>query len=179
MGGGQKGKQLRFDLLSRLAEDVERHLLLLTATPHSGDEDAFDRLLGLVDPLFASGPPLTSDENARERYARKLAQHYVQRRRADIEDSAWRESRTFPSHDEKDEPYRLTGPHADFQDAVLDYCLSVTEQAGSVQRRRRLAFWGTLALMRCVGSSPAAAASALRNRLNGLAEKRAYRACHF
>jgi hypothetical protein len=33
------------------------------------------------------------------------------------------------------------------------------------QRHRRLAFWGTLALMRCVGSSPAAAASALRNRL--------------
>ena len=33
------------------------------------------------------------------------------------------------------------------------------------QRRRRLAFWGTLALMRCVGSSPAAALSALRNRL--------------
>jgi hypothetical protein len=36
---------------------------------------------------------------------------------------------------------------------------------GPDQRRRRLAFWGTLALMRCVGSSPAAAVSALRNRL--------------
>jgi superfamily II DNA/RNA helicase len=48
---------------------------------------------------------------------------------------------------------------------VLDYCLGVVEGAGPDQRRRRLAFWGTLALMRCVGSSPAAAASALRNRL--------------
>lgn len=171
VGGGQKGKQLRFDLLSRLFEDAERHFLLLTATPHSGDEDAFDRLLGLVEPLFASGPPPTSDENARERYARKLAQHFVQRRRADIEDSAWHESRTFPEHDEKDEPYRLSGDYAVFQDAVLDYCLSVTQQAGNDKRRQRLAFWGTLALMRCVGSSPAAAASALRNRMNGLAEK--------
>jgi hypothetical protein len=48
---------------------------------------------------------------------------------------------------------------------VLDYCLGVVEGAGPDQRRKRLAFWGTLALMRCVGSSPAAAASALRNRL--------------
>ncbi len=50
-------------------------------------------------------------------------------------------------------------------DAVLDYCLGVVEQAGGELRNRRLAFWGTLALMRCVGSSPAAAVSALRNRL--------------
>ncbi|MDF1485008.1 hypothetical protein PY257_07395 [Ramlibacter sp. H39-3-26] len=35
------GKQLRFELLQRLAKDAERHLLLLTATPHSGDEAAF------------------------------------------------------------------------------------------------------------------------------------------
>ena len=48
---------------------------------------------------------------------------------------------------------------------MLDYCLGVVEGAGPDQRRQRLAFWGTLALMRCVGSSPAAAASALRNRL--------------
>ena len=32
--------------------------------------------------------------------------------------------------------------------------------------RRRLAFWSTLALMRCVGSSPSAALSALRTRMN-------------
>jgi hypothetical protein len=39
------------------------------------------------------------------------------------------------------------------------------------QRSARLAFWGVLALMRCVGSSPAAAASALRNRLAGDADE--------
>jgi hypothetical protein len=48
---------------------------------------------------------------------------------------------------------------------VLDWCLGVVEGAGVDERKRRLAFWGTLALMRCVGSSPAAALSALRNRL--------------
>ena len=54
---------------------------------------------------------------------------------------------------------------------MLDYCLGVVEGAGPEQYRRRLAFWGTLALMRCVGSSPAAAASALRNRLTADPER--------
>jgi len=171
VGGGQGGRHQRYEVLRRLSEDQDRHLLLLTATPHSGDEEAFDRLLGLIDPLFEGGPPPTSDENARERYARKLAQHFVQRRRADIEEGGWVEYRTFPKHLEQDVPYRLSGAHEDFQDHVLDYCLRVTDAVGPDERRRRLAFWGTLALMRCVGSSPAAAASALRNRQAGLAEQ--------
>lgn len=42
-------RQPRFELLRTIAHDVERHLVLLTATPHSGDVLAFDRLLGLLD----------------------------------------------------------------------------------------------------------------------------------
>ncbi|WP_132629507.1 helicase-related protein [Pseudomonas aeruginosa] len=43
------GKQLRFELLQRLARDAQRHLILLTATPHSGDETAFyNRLEGTL-----------------------------------------------------------------------------------------------------------------------------------
>ncbi len=47
-------KQLRFELLKRLASDEERHMLLLTATPHSGNEDAFYNLLSLLNPEFES-----------------------------------------------------------------------------------------------------------------------------
>jgi hypothetical protein len=39
------------------------------------------------------------------------------------------------------------------------------------EREQRLAFWGTLALMRCVGSSPAAALSALRNRMSSESDR--------
>src|SRR5207245_5759415 len=46
------GRHQRYELLKRLAESPSRHLVLLTATPHSGDEDAFYRLLGLLDPKF-------------------------------------------------------------------------------------------------------------------------------
>ena len=166
--GGQRGRHQRYELLQRLANGGERHMLLLTATPHSGDEDAFDRLLGLLHPDFALGPQ-GGDRNARERYASRLAQHFVQRRRADIE--AWGDERNFPKHLEREAPYVLTGDFQDFQENVLDYCLGVTEQASMAEQR--LAFWGTLALMRCVGSSPAAAASALRNRRDGLIDEAA------
>ncbi|QUS42476.1 helicase [Tardiphaga alba] len=169
--GGDRGRHQRFELLERLASDDQRHMLLLTATPHSGDEAAFDRLLGLISPDFAGGPE--GDENARARYARRLAQHYVQRRRPDLTESGWHEKRTFAVHQVKDEPFSLSGEFGAFHDRVLDYCLAVTQRAGADQRSRRLAFWGTLALMRCVGSSPAAAANALRNRLSGVADEEA------
>lgn len=169
--GNERGKHQRFGLLQRLSADPDRHLLLLTATPHSGDVAAYDRLLGLVHPDLAAGPE-AGDANARERYARRLAQHFVQRRRGDIQDG-WGEARAFARHETMESPFSLDGDFSAFQEAVLDYCLAVTERAGSDQRHQRLAFWGTLALMRCVGSSPAAALSALRNRLGGMAEEEA------
>jgi superfamily II DNA or RNA helicase len=169
--GNERGKHQRYELLERLSSDPERHMLLLSATPHSGDTVAYDRLLGLVHEDLRGGPE-SGDAKARERYARRLAQHFVQRRRPDIQDG-WDEQRAFARHETREAPFTLTGDFAAFQDAVLDYCLTVTERAGADQRHRRLAFWGTLALMRCVGSSPAAALSALRNRLGGLAEETA------
>ena len=163
--GTHKGRQQRFRLLNELARDPERALLLLTATPHSGDEAAFARLLSLIDPSFAS---LQFDD---QRYRERLARHYVQRRRIDLTSADWAEERAFPKHKTTEFPYRLSAKHRDFQEAVLDYCFGVVSQAGSGERERRLAFWGTLALMRCVGSSPAAALSALRNRMAGEAER--------
>jgi superfamily II DNA or RNA helicase len=157
--GTHQSRQQRFELLKRLASDAERQLILLTATPHSGDEAAFDRLLSLLDPRFAESA-LESEQNRI-----RLARHFVQRRRIDITGRDWGEERAFPRHETAERPYALTDAHRAFHDAVLDYCLGVVEGAGPDQRRRRLAFWGTLALMRCVGSSPATAASALRNRL--------------
>jgi hypothetical protein len=157
--GTGAGKQQRFELLSGLAKDPERRMILLTATPHSGDEEAFGRLLSLIDPSFV---PMNFDD---ARYRERLARHFVQRRRIDLVSGEWHEERAFPKHETTEFPYRLSQAHLGFQEAVLDYCLGVVSRAGETQRDRRLAFWGTLALMRCVGSSPAAALSALRNRM--------------
>ena len=163
--GTHKGKQQRFELLTGLARDPERRMIFLTATPHSGDEDAFGRLLSLIDPSFGT----MNFEDAR--YRERLARHFVQRQRIDLVSGDWDENRAFPKHETSESPYRLSQPHLDFQDAVLDYCFGVVSRAGSGLRERRLVFWGTLALMRCVGSSPAAALSALRNRMSNESDR--------
>jgi superfamily II DNA or RNA helicase len=157
--GTHQGRQQRFELLSGLARNPERRMVLLTATPHSGDEDAFSRLLSLIESSFAS---MDFDD---VRYRERLARHFVQRRRIDLVSGDWHEDRAFPKHETTEFAYRLNETHRRFQEAVLDYCFGIVSRAGSGQRERRLACWGTLALMRCVGSSPAAALSALRNRM--------------
>ncbi|WP_137113285.1 DEAD/DEAH box helicase [Mesorhizobium sp. GR13] len=163
--GTHKGKQQRFELLQGLAKDAERRFIMLTATPHSGDEEAFARLLSLIDQDFA-----TLDFDS-ARYRERLARHFVQRRRVDLVEGDWHEDRSFPKHETTEHAYRLSPEHLAFQEAVLDYCLSVVSKAGEQKRDQRLAFWGTLALMRCVGSSPAAALSALRNRAANEADR--------
>lgn len=158
--GTHQGRQQRFELLAGLVQNPDRRMILLTATPHSGDEEAFGRLLSLIDPSFAS---LNFDD---ARYRERLARHFVQRRRIDLVSGDWHEDRAFPKHETTEFPYRLSEIHRAFQEAVLDYCFGVVSQAGPEKHARRLAFFGTLALMRCVGSSPAAALSALEKRVS-------------
>ena len=156
---GGKARHRRFDLLRKLADDKTRHLLLLTATPHSGDDDAFHNLLGLLDRDFSRLRDATGDQYRALR--ERLAGYYIQRRRRDID--AWREPGLFPQREVSEIKYRLSGDYERFYGAILDYCAEViASEEGAL--RQRLAFWGTLSLMRCVGSSPAAAARALRTR---------------
>lgn len=163
--GTHKGKQQRFHLLSGLARDPERAMIMLTATPHSGDEEAFARLLSLIDPAFG-----TLDFES-PKFRERLAKHFVQRRRIDLTSGQWEEDKAFPEHQTSEKDYSLSPEHLDFHEAILDYCFRQVSKAGENNRERRLAFWGTLALMRCVGSSPAAALSALRNRASNEAER--------
>ena len=53
-GAGVRTAQLRYELLSRLARDQSRHLLLVTATPHSGKDESFRSMIGLLDAGLAS-----------------------------------------------------------------------------------------------------------------------------
>ncbi|KAM3099706.1 DEAD/DEAH box helicase [Phormidesmis sp. 146-12] len=49
-GGQSAAQQQRHQLVQDVAAKAERHLLLLTATPHSGIEEGFLSLLGLLKP---------------------------------------------------------------------------------------------------------------------------------
>ena len=155
-----RGRHQRHELLQGLAGSATRHLVLLTATPHSGDDAAFYRLLGLLAPDFERLADATGTERARLRG--RLANHFVQRRRPDI--AEWREGGVFPRRETRELTYRLGGAWEAFFDDVLDYCAEVVETGAGDALRQRLDFWGTLALLRCTGSSPAAAVQALRTR---------------
>jgi hypothetical protein len=76
-----QGKQLRFELLQRLIKDADRHLLLLTATPHSGDESPSTTCCRCSTRAFSA---LQNRMSASDPLRQELARHFVQRRRKDI-----------------------------------------------------------------------------------------------
>jgi superfamily II DNA or RNA helicase len=159
-GEGRSARHQRHQLVSGLTTDPSRHIILVTATPHSGKEDAFRSLLTLLNPDFASLPAdLTGPTN--ETHRRRLAAQFVQRRRADIRHFLQADT-PFPDREEKELTYRLTDAYRKLFDRVLEYAREVvTESSG---HRQRVQWWSVLALLRALASSPAAAAATLRTR---------------
>ncbi|SKA35364.1 Superfamily II DNA/RNA helicases, SNF2 family [Marinactinospora thermotolerans DSM 45154] len=181
-GSVSSSNQLRYELLRKISADADRHLLLLTATPHSGKESAFRNLLGLVRPELASLDLDTPAGRAR------LAEHFVARKRADVRDYLTKEDgladdslaeRTaFPSDRwTKDEPYRLTPAYRALLDDAIAYARDRVEAAGEQGgREARIAWWSVIALLRSMVSSPAAAAQTLRTRSESAAARTAHEA---
>ncbi|HUX40069.1 MAG TPA: helicase-related protein [Rectinemataceae bacterium] len=163
-----QNRQRRYELLRSLVADPDRHLIMLTATPHSGDDVAFHNLLGLLDPEFSTlaGSSVRADDPLRQR----LARHFVQRRRKDIDE--WKDSSVFPRRMVKEITYTLSGDWGKFFESVRAYCLGLaTEAEREKGEGARMMWYATLALLRCAASSPAAAHRALTARLEGTAEE--------
>lgn len=161
-GEGKGARHQRHALVKGLAADPNRHLILVTATPHSGNEGAFRSLLALLDPKFAELPDDLGGE-ANEQHRRAVAAHLVQRRRADIRHFLQTDT-AFPDRKEDDLTYKLTPDYRKLLDAVLDYAEERVFDPALEQRRQRIRWWSALALLRSVASSPAAAAMTLRTR---------------
>jgi superfamily II DNA or RNA helicase len=158
---GRGGRHQRYQLVSGLARDPQRHMLVVTATPHSGKEEAFRALVGFLDESFRDLPDdLSSDEKARER--RRLAQHMVQRRRADIEH--YLGDTPFPKREVREETYSLTPQYRALFEKVLEYARETVADPSDGAHRQRVRWWAVLGLLRALASSPAAAAATLRNR---------------
>jgi len=154
----------RHELVAGLAKAPDRHLILVTATPHSGNEDAFRSLITFLDPAFGTLPDdLTGAQHDQQR--RRLAAHFVQRRRVEIQDYL-HEDTPFPEREAvTPEPtYRLSPEYRAFQDRVLRYARETVADESGGRFRQRVRWWSALALLRSIASSPAAAAATLRNR---------------
>jgi len=157
--------QLRHELVRELAAQADRHLILLTATPHSGAPTTFRALIGLIDPAFAEWDVSNLNDAQRAR----LARHFVQRTRADIE-QGWADGLPgFPQRELRDEHYSLTPAYYNLFRDVYTFCNGLVRSGDGLREpQRRVRYWAALSLLRCVMSSPAAAVMALRKRATRL-----------
>lgn len=154
--GANNSQQLRYHLLHDIAKKEKQHLLLLTATPHSGKQAEFQSILGLLNPDFEKIDIITSSEQERK----DIAEHFIQRRRADV--MKWMDEETkFPDRNSIDKDFEIGKAYADVFNDILAYAREIVALTESDGRKQRYSYWDALALLRGVMSSPAAGISML------------------
>lgn len=161
--GASNSQQQRFHLLNDIAAKSAQQLLLLTATPHSGKQEEFNSLLGLLQPEFGCLDLPSSSQTQRK----KLAQHFVQRKRADVE--KWLgEDTPFPERQAFEQAYALSKDYGIFFSQILDFARQLIRPDSTTNAPKRIQYWTALALLRGVMSSPAAGIEMLNTRLSNL-----------
>lgn len=152
--------QQRYELLEKISKNPQQHLLLLTATPHSGKDGEFKSLLGLVNPDFEKYD--FADLETSEK--RKVAAHFIQRKRRNIE--KWLDEETpFPKRSTEELPYTLSASsdyYKLYQD-VLKFARGISTE-GVSDNKARMKYFAALSLLRGVMSSPAAGYEMLQKR---------------
>ena len=163
------GRHQRHQLITALSKDATRHLILVTATPHSGNEAAFRSLLGFLKPDFSGLPEdLAGPQNEPQR--RELARYFVQRTRGDVM-SYLSSSTVFPLREDSEHSYRLDPAYRSLFNKVLNYARESVASDSGGKREQRVRYWSALALLRSLASSPRAAATTLRNRASTVASE--------
>ena len=158
--------QQRYELLEKIAKNQHQHLLLLTATPHSGKDGEFKSLLGLVNSEFETYDfvNLVTSEK------RKVAAHFIQRKRINIE--KWLDEETpFPKRTTEELPYTLSGSsdyYKLYQD-VLKFARGISTE-GVTENKARIKYFAALSLLRGVMSSPAAGYEMLQKRKSKISD---------
>ena len=162
--GASVSQQQRYHLVSRIAKKPDQQIVLLTATPHSGKDEEFHSLLGLLRPDFE-----TLDlPNSTQAQRRDLARYFVQRKRADVE--KWMgEDTPFPEREAFEWPYDLSTGYLRFFNELLDFARRLIAPNRAGDAHLRIQYWTALALLRGIMSSPAAGVAMLNTRMANLA----------
>lgn len=157
-GAKSKSQQQRYALLHDIAENDKRHILLLTATPHSGKDEEFRSLLGLLNKDFNK----IEFENITQNQRRAISKYFVQRKRANIK--RWlNEDTPFPDRETKEIGYNLNNEYKILYDKVLAFAQGITKK-GEEKKKGLSHYWAALALLRGVMSSPQAGLEMLQAR---------------
>jgi len=157
-GSTSAGQQMRFNLLNKLAKRAEQHLLLLTATPHSGKDAEFGSLLGLLRKDLQD----IDLQHAETKERKRIAEHFIQRKREHILHWAG-EDTPFPERIADEVTYEQSADHAAFYANVVRYARGISQREGP-ENKARLRYWAALSLLRGCVSSPANAMAMLGNR---------------
>ena len=159
--GANTTQQQRYNLLHRLSQDSNKQIVMLTATPHSGQNEEFQSLLGLIKPEFERYDLETAEQRE------KLSHYFIQRRRADIKQYLGDEV-VFPQRLQIDnnEDYSFDKDYRKLLNDLIDYIKDGIQAVKNADKRKqRYVYWDLLALMRGVMSSPDAGISMLENKI--------------
>lgn len=154
--GANNSQQLRYHLLNDISKKQNQHIVMLTATPHSGKQDEFQSLLGLLKTDFGKIDVITASEQERK----DIAKSFIQRRRGDI--IQWMGEETqFPKRLSVESDYTVGSAYGDIFNDILNYAREMVALNAGDGRKQRYSYWDALALLRGVMSSPAAGISML------------------
>lgn len=158
-GSSSISQQQRYHLLHDLAKDNNRHVLLLTATPHSGKNEEFRSLFGLLKQDFDQ-----LDFDQLEPAKRKqLSKYFIQRKRENIR--RWlNEDTPFPDRETNEVGYKLHPDYISFFKEAQTFARGLTADAER-SRGSKGKYWAALALLRGIMSSPAAGLEMLANKI--------------
>ncbi len=168
--GANKYQQQRYRLLKDLSDKPNQQLVLLTATPHSGQNEEFQSLIGLLDLKFENYQLQTAAERE------ELSHHFIQRRRADIKKYLGGEN-VFPERVMLDDGhdghsgYSISNAYRNLLGQLIDYIREGIQRVKDKDKRKqRYVYWDLLALMRGVMSSPDAGISMLQNKIDKVSD---------
>ncbi|WP_231998632.1 helicase-related protein [Nocardioides baekrokdamisoli] len=159
--GGELRKTKRFQL-GEVLGGITRHLLLMTATPHSGKEEDFQLFLTLLDPdRFAGKSKAKVDLNG------------IWRRMVKEELLTFEGKKLFPERIAETVPYELTALEQSLYEDVTEYVREGMNRADRIGgKRKNTVGFALTVLQRRLASSPEAIYKSLVRRIERLERKK-------
>jgi len=152
------GKTLRYKLGESIKDQAD-NLLLLTATPHSGDSFAFYSIIRLIDPYIFKDPESISPD--------KLQRVMIRRGKKGIKDSEGKP--VFKDRIVKSVPIEYSKKEQELYEAVTEY---VKHEYNLAQKQGNRAYgFAMIILQKRMASSIYAITNSLKNRLEKILGK--------
>lgn len=159
--GGKLHKTKRFQL-GELLGGITRHLLMMTATPHSGKEEDFQLFLTLLDrDRFEGKNSFTADTSG------------IMRRVVKEDLLTFDGKKLFPERIAETVPYELTGLEYELYEQVTSYVRDGMNRADRIGgKRKNTVGFALTVLQRRLASSPEAIHKSLLRRSERLEQKK-------